>query len=94
MMGRDWQKWPQRLWGDDWIAPMSEVLEINRRTIERWRAGEGAPRSQLQEQLQRMSQCNDPRAMGAILRRLARGETPDAIRRELQAMQAALDEVA
>ena len=39
----DWEDSAHRLWGDDFIAPMSEVLGINRRTIERWRAGQGEP---------------------------------------------------
>lgn len=90
----DWQEWPQRLWGGDWIAPMSEVLAINRRTIERWRAGEGAPHPGLQQELQRLAAYAEPRSVGIVLRRLARGETLDDIRRDLRAMQTALTRVA
>ena len=94
MMSTDWQRWPARLWGDDWIAPMSEVLDINRRTIERWRAGEGEPREALQNELRKLALRPEARAVGSVLRRLSRGETLEDIRRDLKAMQIAVDRVA
>ncbi len=93
-MTADWQEWPQRLWGDDWIAPMSEVLGINRRTIERWRAGQGAPRLHLQQELRRLALRSEARAIGMVLRRLANGEQLDDIRREVRDMHTALVRVA
>ncbi len=90
----NWQSWPKRLWGDDWIAPMSEVLGINRRTIERWRAGQGEPRRELQEDLWRLAMAPEVRAVGQpevraigrALRRLAAGRSFDDIRAEAKMM--------
>ena len=85
----DWQEWPQRLWGDDWIAPMSEVLNINRRTIERWRAGEGEPNIGLQTELRRLALRYGARAIGNVLRRMARGETLKEIKADIREHQIA-----
>lgn len=88
-----WQQWPERLWGDDWIAPMSEVLGINRRTIERWRAGQGEPNLRLQEELRRLGMHPLARQMGAVLRRMAKGETVADIREDIRAMERAIVQV-
>lgn len=89
----NWQEWPERLWGHDWIAPMAEVLDINRRTIERWRAGEGEPNIGLQTEMRRLAMHHEARAVGSVLRRLARGETLEDIRRDVRAMQIAITRV-
>jgi len=85
-----WQDHAERLWGEEWIAPMSEVLDINRRTIERWRAGEGGPGHGLKVELQRLALHYNARATGGILRRMASGETLDDIRREIREQAVAI----
>ena len=80
-----WKDYAIRLWGDDFIAPMSDVLGINRRTIERWNAGEGAPREGLQAELRRIALRSHARQVGTILRRMARGETLADIRADYRA---------
>lgn len=84
-----WQSYAQRLWGEDWIAPMSEVLDINRRTIERWNAGQGAPATGIQAELSRLSMRSYSRALGDVLRRMANGESVDDIRRDYREHMAA-----
>lgn len=73
----DWTDAAAALWGPDWIAPLSDVWGVNRRTVERWRSGDGAPREPLQAWLIRQASRADAdgRMAGDILRRLARGET-------------------
>lgn len=88
-----WQDHARALWGDEWIAPMSEVLDINRRTIERWRRGDGAPADVIQRSLARIAQRPDPHLIGDVLRRLARGETCDDIAEDYAARRAALQRV-
>lgn len=87
-----WQEAAQALWGDDWIAPMAEWADINRRTIERWKAGVGEPRQPLQDRLVAIARRagTDAQVMGSILRRMARGETADNIRAEIAAMRRSL----
>lgn len=88
----DWQDAARALWGDDWIAPLSEMLGANRRTVERWRAGEGEPRVTTAETLQMLARRSgaDARVMGTILRRIATGESPAAIVDEMNAMTRSL----
>lgn len=75
-----WQDACQSLWGADWIAPLSEVLDVNRRTIERWRSGEVQIPAHIEADLIRLPRLGSAtRAYGDILRRLARGETPEDI---------------
>ncbi len=93
MMAYSWQRWPERLWGEDWIAPMSEVLNINRRTVERWRAGQGAPNTRLIGELQRLAMRPEARSIGAVLRRMANGESASDIRRDMRAMELAITQV-
>lgn len=91
-MVRDWQEAAQALWGDDWIAPMAEWADINRRTIERWREGKGEPRTELRDRLVQIARRagTDARSMGDVLRRMARGETADDIRTEIAATRRTL----
>lgn len=39
MLLEDWQIAAERLFGPDYIIPLSAALRINRRTVERWRSG-------------------------------------------------------
>jgi hypothetical protein len=82
---RDWQAACAELWGADWIAPLSEVLRINRRTVERWRSGATAIPEDLADQLWELGRGDEyRRAYGIILRRIAKGEAPETIRRLAQ----------
>lgn len=85
----DWQAGCARLWGEDWIAPLSEVLSVNRRTVERWRSGAVPIPPDIARDLGRLGAIGD-RHYGDILRRLARGESPEDIRADIAAMQRAL----
>lgn len=86
----DWQIACETLWGPDWISPASQVLGINRRTIERWRTDGGAPRAA--DDLVRMARRAGgySREYGDALRRLAGGETINAQREAAQRVKRAL----
>jgi hypothetical protein len=72
----NWRNAAVALWGDDWIAPLSEVIGVNRRTIERWNSGDGQPPDAIVADLIRLPRIGSAqRAYGDLLRRLARGET-------------------
>lgn len=85
----DWQDSAQRLWGEEFIAPMSEVLMINRRTIERWKAGEGQPSNGIQVEMMRLAMRAESREIGTVLRRMANGTTLDEIDRDIRNQQVA-----
>lgn len=76
MSNPDWQAACVRLWGEDWIAPLSEVLGVSRRTVERWRSGESPISQQLVDEIVAASMMagNEARLYGAFARRLANGE--------------------
>jgi hypothetical protein len=75
-----WQSACEALWGEDWIAPLSEVLAVNRRTVERWKSGEIAIPSHIASELIKIPRIGSAqRAYGDVLRRLARGETMDDV---------------
>ena len=97
---KDWRKACARLWGDDWMAPLSEVLKISRRTVERW----NAESHQIPERVRRdiVDLVNDAeaaltkhdttmRAYGTVLRRIARGESPSDVRAWIEHYHDALD---
>lgn len=73
-----WTEVCERLWGSDWIAPLSEVIRVNRRTVERWRSGANPIPDAVRVMLERISQPD--RAYGSLLRRIAGGETPEMVR--------------
>ena len=76
----NWQDACEALWGDDWIAPLSEVLAVNRRTVERWKSGEIDMPAHIAAELVKLPRLGSAtRAYGETLRRLAGGETMDAI---------------
>ncbi|GGD38310.1 hypothetical protein [Aureimonas glaciei] len=79
-----WQQVCQRLWGPDWVKPVSEVLGVNRKTIERWRDGITPIPDAIDEMFLVQQSTPDDRAYGAILRRIANGETPDEIAAEMK----------
>jgi len=90
-----WQEAARALWGDDWIAPAADVLAINRRTLERWKAGQGEPRPALARDLISLARGlpEDRRIFGHILRRIALGETPSGIADEIAGMERALRQI-
>lgn len=76
----DWQSACEALWGDEWIAPLSEVLSVNRRTVERWRSGEVSIPLHIADDLVRLPRIGEAqRAYGDVLRRMANGEGLDEI---------------
>ena len=80
----DWQTSCEGLWGPDWMAPLSDVLGVNRRTVERWREGAVAIPAHISSELVRLPRIGSAqRAYGDMLRRLARGETMDTIESDL-----------
>lgn len=91
----DWKEAARRLWGDDWIGPLAEVAGINRRTIERWKAGDGAPREIVADTIIMLARRSggDARVTGAVLRRMAGGATEADIRAEINAMKRALERI-
>lgn len=74
----DWRDICQSLWGDDWMQAAADVIGVNRRTIERWRAGQQTiPRTVVEAlELALIEDVNDRRAYGALLRRLALSADP------------------
>jgi hypothetical protein len=99
----DWKQACVRLWGEDWIAPLSEVLKVSRRTVERWKAGTHPVPEKIERELIALvggiaidlSSHEDPynRAYGDMMRRLASGESPDAILLWLDARVDAFDDL-
>ena len=80
----DWQSACEGLWGEDWMAPLAEVLGVNRRTVERWRDGQVAIPAHIAAELARLPRIGSAqRAYGDMLRRMARGETLEAIESDL-----------
>lgn len=79
-----WQSACEALWGDDWIAPLSEVLAVNRRTVERWKSGEIDIPRHIAADLNRLPRIGSAqRAYGDTLRRMARGETLSEIEQSI-----------
>lgn len=75
-----WQAACEAMWGDEWIAPLSEVLAVNRRTVERWKSGEVEIPKHIAAELIKIPRIGSAmRAYGEILRRLARGETMEDV---------------
>ncbi|WP_024350994.1 hypothetical protein [Aurantimonas coralicida] len=91
----DWQEVAERLFGSDWIAPLSEVLGVNRRTVERWRSGAVSAPDRVADEITDLARRGrDNRNYGIMLRRAATGESPMAIRDAAQALVLdVLDEV-
>lgn len=83
----DWQDVAERLFGPDWIAPLSEVLGINRRTVERWRSGAVAIPERVAADIADLARRGrDNRNYGVMLRRAASGEDPVTIRDAAEAL--------
>ena len=75
-MRYDWQERCAALWGDDWIAPLADVLAVNRRTVERWRSGAIEIPSAIADEIVRLPALGGATsAYGAMLRRMALGES-------------------
>ena len=80
-----WRCDARKLWGDDFIAPMSEVLDLNRRTVQRWNLGEGEPAQRIQLELRRLASRTQAQALGRVLRRMANGERLEDIASDYRA---------
>jgi hypothetical protein len=89
-----WQEVCRRLWGDEWIAPLSEVLGINRRTAERWKAGSSVIPDAVDEMLLVQQATPDDREYGEVLRRIANGETLEQLNAALKLKQDAINRFA
>jgi len=91
----DWKRACEQLWGEDWIAPLADVLGVSRRTIERWKAGQMRIPSSIAEDLVSLtstlpaSEVQLNRAFGSLLRRAARGEEPEDIDHWIDTVRAA-----
>jgi hypothetical protein len=72
---------------------MAEVLGINRRTIERWNAGNGAPRESIQNELRRLAIYPVAREIGDVLRQMAQGVSLDEIEQGIRNQQVAVRRV-
>ena len=93
-MNDGWQYQCEALWGDDWIAPLSEVLAVNRRTVERWRSGEVAIPAHIATDLIKLPRLGSAtRAYGEMLRRMARGEAIETIEQWMADQRRALARV-
>jgi hypothetical protein len=87
----DWQLVCKGLWGPDWIAPLAEVLGVNRRTVERWKSGTVEIPGDVVAELARLPRLGSAtRAYGEVLRRLARGETVEDLEQDLADRRRAL----
>lgn len=91
----DWQTAAKSLWGDDWIAPLSEFLAINRRTIERYRAGDGDLSPALASQLCTLARRAgaDAPHVGGYLREMARGASIQAISADMASRRRAMAKI-
>lgn len=95
MSSPDWQAACVKLWGEDWIAPLSEVLGVSRRTVERWRSGDSPISQQLADEIvaASMTAGNEARLYGAFARRLANKEWPADLEAWLVAQRRALNAI-
>jgi hypothetical protein len=70
------------LWGDDWVAPLAQVLGVNRRTVERWRNGDLQIPAHIVAELVRLPRLGSAtRHYGELLLRLAAGDRLDELQR-------------
>lgn len=71
-MNDDWREAAKRLFGPNWMKPLSEVLEVNYRTVQRWAPDDAlhGPRPELAAAICDAANIagNDARRIGAILR--------------------------
>jgi hypothetical protein len=73
-----WTKACKLLWGEDWIAPLAEVLGKSRKTVERWKVGSVQIPPEVEREIQSMAPFareDVAREYGRLLRRHARGES-------------------
>jgi phage terminase Nu1 subunit (DNA packaging protein) len=86
-----WQSTCEALWGPDWIAPLSEVLAVNRRTVERWKSGDVPIPDHIEAEIVRLPRLGDAtRAYGDLLRRLSGGETVADVEQWIAAQRRAI----
>lgn len=90
-----WIRIATLLWGEEWISPLSEVFDVHRRTVERWRNGVMPVAPGIVADLMTIEAANRAtRAYGALLRRMARGETLADIAESLADQRRALRQLA
>lgn len=86
-----WTDTCRTLWGDDWIAPAAEFLDVNRRTVERWKSGAVTIPPHVERRVSEIPIPDDPRPFGHLLRRLVRGEEIHDLQDWIDRYQDALD---
>lgn len=84
----------EALWGDDWIAPLADILGVNRRTVERWKSGDVPMPRHIANDLLKLPRIGTATsAYGDLLRRLARGESLDDLNQWVTDQRRALGRV-
>ena len=68
-----WRDDATALWGEDFVEPMALVLDVNQRTVERWKAGQVEPPDGVLQDLQELHafKPSDPKAVGAAAKLVA-----------------------
>ncbi len=71
----DWRDGARRLWGDDWIVPLSEVMGIDRHLVARWASGETPIAPEIANQIIALADAAHPHTsgVGQIARLIANG---------------------
>lgn len=89
----EWQHICAELWGDDWIAPLSEILRVNRRTVERWKSGAIDIPSAVIRDLERVYRRvgGYARQYGETLRKIAGGQTVEDLQDSISQQKRALN---
>lgn len=87
----DWRTAAKRMWGDDWIAPLADVLQVSRRTVERWRSGRIPIPEAIARDLASLPDLGQAsRSYGSILRRLSTGASVSDIEADIANRRTAL----
>ncbi len=87
----EWDDVAVLLWGEDFVAPLSECLGVNRRTVSRWKTGVIDIPSDIR---QAIIECTPhqtmTRELGETMRKIAAGDSPSDVKRGLEAQASAL----
>ncbi len=86
-----WQEAAVLLWGEDFVAPMSECLGVNRRTVSRWKTGViDIPPEVAMMLTQSTPRQTMTRDLGDVMRRIAGGASVRDVREQIENQGAAL----